>query len=187
MWKVYGAPIETIQTIDKQQGYLEKEKEKFVRSLEVNKKDFDIKIGELETLVSNFKNYQDGEKYEEVAGFAKDIKQRIDEAIENANLINRRQRLAELEEETDYTSVNQMNKDFIQYYNMWTTVESWNKKYDSWINGPFEELDAMDVEETAETAKKTMSQVMRFFRDKELPGIMKIADSIKGKVDDFMP
>jgi dynein heavy chain len=80
-----------------------------------------------------------------------------------------------------------MNKDFLPYFNLWTTVDSWMSKYNGWINGPFEELDAMDVEETAENAKKTMSQVMRFFRDKELPGIMKIADSIKTKVDDFMP
>ena len=28
---------------------------------------------------------------------------------------------------------------------------------------------------------------MRFFRDKELPGLMKIADNIKQKVDEFMP
>ena len=83
--------------------------------------------------------------------------------------------------------MSQLNKDFAQYYNLWTTVEAWNNKYESWVNGPFEELDAMDLEETAENAKKTMSQVMRFFRDKELPGIMKIADSIKTKVDDFMP
>jgi dynein heavy chain len=32
-----------------------------------------------------------------------------------------------------------------------------------------------------------MSQVMRYFRDKELPGIIKIADGIKTKVDEFAP
>ena len=76
-----------------------------MRALEVNKKDFDIKIMELEGLVGSFKIYQDASIYDEVTNNARDIKHRIDEAIENANLINRRQRLAELEEETDYTSV----------------------------------------------------------------------------------
>ena len=76
-----------------------------MRALEVNKKDFDIKIMELEGLVGSFKIYQDASIYDEVTNNARDIKNRIDEAIENANLINRRQRLAELEEETDYTSV----------------------------------------------------------------------------------
>jgi len=80
-----------------------------------------------------------------------------------------------------------MSKDFIQYYNLWTTVEAWNKRYHSWLNDPFDELDSVQVEETVENAKKTMSQVMRYFRDKELPGIIKIADSIKTKVDEFAP
>ena len=31
MWRVYGAPIETIQRIEKQQGYLDKQKEIFVK------------------------------------------------------------------------------------------------------------------------------------------------------------
>ena len=105
MWKVYGSPIETIQTIQKQQGFLEKEKEKFVRQLDVSKKDFDVKIMEMENLVGSFKNYQDGESYEEVAQIAKDIKARIDDAMENAKLINNRQNLAELEDVTDYTTV----------------------------------------------------------------------------------
>ncbi len=32
-----------------------------------------------------------------------------------------------------------------------------------------------------------MSQVLRFFRDKEFPKILKIADSMKKKIDDFKP
>jgi len=105
MWKVYGSPIETIQTIQKQQGFLEKEKEKFVRQLDVSKKDFDVKIMEMENLVGSFKNYQDGDAYEEVAQIAKDIKARIDDAMEMAKLINNRQNLAELDDVTDYTTV----------------------------------------------------------------------------------
>jgi dynein heavy chain len=92
-----------------------------------------------------------------------------------------------LEDITDYSAVIQMSKDFVQYYNLWTVVESWNKRHHSWINDPFEELDPVQVEDTVELAKKTMAQVMRFFRDKELPGIIKIADSIKTKVDEFAP
>ena len=31
MWRVYGAPQETVQRIEKQQGFLEKEKERFIK------------------------------------------------------------------------------------------------------------------------------------------------------------
>jgi dynein heavy chain len=32
-----------------------------------------------------------------------------------------------------------------------------------------------------------MAQVIRLFRDKDLPGILKIAEQIKGEVDEFKP
>ena len=32
-----------------------------------------------------------------------------------------------------------------------------------------------------------MAQVIRLFRDKELPGIMKIAESIKNDIEEFKP
>ena len=45
---------------------------------------------ELDNQVGTFKNYQDGAAYEEVAQIAKNVKQRIDEALETAKLINNR-------------------------------------------------------------------------------------------------
>ena len=46
---------------------------------------------------------------------------------------------------------------------------------------------SVQVEELVDNAKKTMAQVQRFFRDKELPGILKIAEGIKDAVEEFAP
>ena len=51
----------------------------------------------------------------------------------------------------------------------------------------FANLDAQQLEETVDNSNKSMAQVTRFFRDKELPGILKIAESIKAEVEDFKP
>lgn len=67
MWRVFGAPQETCLRIEKQQGFLEKEKEKFVKQMENNKKDFNNQITELENLTGSFKQYSDPEQFEEVA------------------------------------------------------------------------------------------------------------------------
>lgn len=37
LWRVYGAPLETVQRIEKQQGFLEKEKDRFVKQMEAGK------------------------------------------------------------------------------------------------------------------------------------------------------
>ena len=83
--------------------------------------------------------------------------------------------------------ITQMTKDFKPYYDLWTVVEQWRTCHHSWLHDAFEEVDATTVEETVDNANKTMAQVMRFFRDKELPGILKIAEGVKRAVEDFKP
>lgn len=48
-------------------------------------------------------------------------------------------------------------------------------------------LDAQRMEETVDTSNKTMAQVIRFFREKDFPSILKIGEQIKNEVDEFKP
>ena len=52
MWRVFGAPKETVERIEKQQGFLEKEKEKFTKQMENQKKDFNNQITDLENEIA---------------------------------------------------------------------------------------------------------------------------------------
>jgi dynein heavy chain len=70
---------------------------------------------------------------------------------------------------------------------LWTTLENWKTSHKSWLYDPFEDLNAQKLEETVDTSNKTMAQVIRFFRDKEIPGIMKIAEQTKAEIDAFKP
>lgn len=65
--------------------------------------------------------------------------------------------MAELEDITDYSSLTQMNKDFTFYYNLWTVVETWYNSHNSWLNDPFDELNAEEVEEVVDHSNKTMA------------------------------
>lgn len=89
--------------------------------------------------------------------------------------------------DTDYSQIQIMNKEYQPYYNLWTTVDNWRKSHKSWLYDEFAELDATKMEETVDGSVKTMAQVIRLFRDKELPGILKIAESIKVDIDEFKP
>jgi dynein heavy chain len=89
--------------------------------------------------------------------------------------------------DTDYSQISIMVKEFQPYYNLWTTVDNWRKSHKSWLYDEFAVLDAPKLEETVDTSNKVMAQVIRLFRDKELPGILKIAESIKGEVEEFKP
>ncbi len=88
---------------------------------------------------------------------------------------------------TDYSKITEEAKKFQPFFNLWTTLDNWKTSHKSWLHDPFEELDAAKLEETVDAANKTMAQVIRFFRDKEMPGIMKIADQTKQDIDEFKP
>ena len=52
---------------------------------------------------------------------------------------------------------------------------------------PWDELDAIKLEETFENCLKVINQVVRGFRDKDAKDMLEIANVVKGKVDDFKP
>lgn len=114
------------------------------------------------------------------------IHARLMNANEQAKIFNNREMLTGLPD-TDYSQIGLMIKDFQPYYNLWTTVDNWKKSYKSWMYDDFSLLDAAKLEETVDTSNKTMAQVIRLFRDKELPGILKIAEITKSDIDEFKP
>jgi dynein heavy chain len=102
-------------------------------------------------------------------------------------MINNRESLVEYEDIADYSGIQAMQKEFKPYYDLWTVVETWKKSHASWLNDPFDEIDASQVEECVDNSSKVMAQVLRYFRDKELPDILKIAEIVRVQVEEFKP
>jgi len=69
-----------------------------------------------------------------------------------------------------------MQKDFIPYSNLWLTADKWFKHHKSWLNDEWATLDAVEAEKFVDEATRTLSGVIRYFRDtKKIPAILKIA------------
>ena len=177
-WELFGAPKDTFELIDRQSQFLEKEKERFMQLMVGNQGDFVEELNDLETLVSTFAQYQDMNQHEEIANIVKSVNNRLKKAQEDARLFNSRELLIGLDQ-TDYSQLNQMTKDFSYFSNLWLQTDNWFKSHESWLNDAWEQLDAPKLEDTVETCNKTMTQVMRYFRDKDLPQILSIAETMK--------
>ena len=50
-----------------------------------------------------------------------------------------------------------MAKDFQPYSNLWLTTRTWFKSHASWLNDPWEKLNAADLDATFENCNKIMS------------------------------
>lgn len=83
-----------------------------------------------------------------------------------------------------------LSKEFQPYSNLWRTIRNWKKCHKSWMEDPWEQLDAPELDNTFEQSNKVMNSVYRFFRDKEgdeLKKIFEIAETMKKQIDAFKP
>lgn len=122
--------------------------------------------------------------YEEVAAQAKEVWSKLNWCTENAKMYNNREALTG-NDETSYDNINLSVKEFEPLYNLWTTTETWRKSHHSWLNDEFDKLDAVFLSECVENSEKIMNKVIRQLKGKEVPGIEKIAVTVKEEVEAF--
>jgi len=185
-WSLFGAPQKIIGVIEAQSQVLEKQREGFTKAMETEQDEFEETLDNLAITVGGFAAFDDLNRYDEIAVDVESVNQRVQDCIEQSRLYNQREFLVG-KEQKDYTRLQQMAKDFQPYSNLWLTTRQWFKSHQKWLGDSWEKLNAGDLDATFENCNKVMSQVLRFFRDKDFPKITKIADNMKKNIDDFKP
>lgn len=103
-WNLYGAPQRVMAVIEEQVQILEKEKERFLKEMELEQEEFMEGLDNLATTVEGFASYDNMDKYLENAEAVESINQRLQECIEKARMYNQREYLVG-KETTDYTKL----------------------------------------------------------------------------------
>lgn len=180
------SPRMTFELIDRQTLYLEKEKEKLINQMFGDQNNFKAEVTQLETTISTLSQYNDINNSQEVAEIVRNTHEKMKKAHEKAKKFTNRERLMGLNE-TDYSGLQVLSKEYEPYYNLWTTVDDWFANHRAWLNDPWEQLDAPDMEEKVTNYIKTLNKVIRYFRDKDMGTILRIGESIKSELDLFKP
>lgn len=76
-----------------------------------------------------------------------------------------------------------MAKDFLPYSHLWRTTTNWLKNIDVWLYGEWNMINAEECERFVEDAIKDLVYAIRYFKDKEIVHILKIAESVKVQID----
>ena len=82
-------------------------------------------------------------------------------------------------DQTDYSKLFQVVKDFQPYANLWRTVHGWFKGSANWYHDSWEETDALAAERFVEDGGRILSQVARYFKERDPTlylGIVKITE-----------
>lgn len=121
-----------------------------------------------------------------MAQTAIDVNKCLNQFIEDAKKFNSREALFEMET-TSYDKIQSMMKEFQPYSNLWITADNWNKYYQSWMKDPLETVDAVQGEKFVEESVRILTGVTRFFKDRNINGVLKIAQQVKQNFDEFRP
>lgn len=88
---------------------------------------------------------------------------------------------------TDYNKISSMVKEFTPYSNLWITAHNWFANIQKWMHGDWETLDAPAAEKFVEESVRILASVNRFFKERDIEAILKIASAVKAQLDEFKP
>lgn len=82
-------------------------------------------VESLEQTIHNFHSHQKIDNHEEIAKNVESVQSQLVQYVEDAKKYNFRESLFELDEQTDFSQLQSMGRDFQPYSNLWTITHKW--------------------------------------------------------------
>lgn len=164
----------------------DKIEENFYQKMKEEQKDFSKKIEELGRDASAFAQ-RTGMTNDVIAKNAADVKkiqQKIKKYQDDVAKFNNQELLFKAQV-SEYGELKRIVRDFQPFANFWTTTHEWRTEVAQCFHDPFENLDAILIDDNVKKAEKTMAKSITTFKD--LPQISKMAQKIKDEIKEFKP
>jgi dynein heavy chain len=112
----------------------------------------------------------------------KKIESKLAELSDTISKINTEEEL--LEWEKTLFPKHQSSSEILEpYKKLWETTSYFQTEYTKWMNGPFKDLVAEEVEESVNSMYRTMFKLSKTYADLNVP--KKVAENVKTKLDKF--
>jgi hypothetical protein len=83
-WKLFGAPQRIMEAIESQTAILEKQKEAFIKAMELEQEEFEETLDSLALTVEGFSTYDDLTKYMDIAENVESVNERLKQCVEQS-------------------------------------------------------------------------------------------------------
>nr|XP_006820578.1 PREDICTED: dynein heavy chain 3, axonemal-like [Saccoglossus kowalevskii] len=110
------------------------------------------------------------------------IQKKLEDARDELESLNKEEELLEWEP-TQFPILQYMFQLKAPYDQLWNTALKFHTNFEFWMNGPFLDLNAEQVEEEVGNMWRNMYKLAKSFNDQ--PGPQRIANNVKGKIDKF--
>ncbi|KAI9175897.1 hypothetical protein H9P43_006261 [Blastocladiella emersonii ATCC 22665] len=183
-WAAFGWPQQVDKLLKQAEESLATDEQTFIRTLQSDQELFKERLHHLGGVIAEFSHHADLSKLGEIVAEVQKVTLELKEAQALAQVYNSRERLFNLPV-TNYDELATMAKDFEPYRTLWTNAADWIKWKAAWLNGPFLDLIAEDVEKSLMGAWRAMFKTVKTF--KQAPGCLAVATQLKDEMEAFKP
>lgn len=186
-WVMFGSPGDVKREMSKVEDYLDERHKSFLATQDQEQIVFDTRLEELEKVVEGFGQYDDIAQVNEVAEMVKNLNEEIKQCQDLVRLYNSREVLFD-RDQTDYSNLGTMVKNFEPYSNLWKTAGDWVSNKESWLKGAFDSIDPKYCENEVTGGIRLLFKTIRTLsQNEETKGIAGIAEQIKLELEEFKP
>ena len=185
-WTVMGMPGKIAQKIEEVKASNETLKNKQNEEMAADQIKFVTQLVELEQEVVGLEQLVDLEQVKEISTRVKTLEVNLAEAQEKARLFNSRETLFEADL-TDYEDLSRVVKMFEPFAGLWQTANDWTNLFASWVDGPFVNLEAEEMEKLVEKFSLVIAKTTKYFNKQGMDAQADIATLIKKQIEEFKP
>ncbi|XP_078090943.1 dynein axonemal heavy chain 3-like [Mustelus asterias] len=147
--------------------------------------DFTKRIAETAALLKKFQKKDRMSEAQQYVYKLEDISTRLREFTEEKALINHEEVLLETGHIHPYHQIQNVIHTLEPFEKLWKTAVQFNLHYDRWMNGPFLQVNAEEVEQEVQSLWRVSYKLTKIFNHPDLHGPLKVATTIKTKLEKF--
>ena len=151
-------------TITTAKTLIAKQRERFLVNLIESQTTLSEDIKALQLQIKNLMTYKTIDQLAEAAALAKSCQANLTDCTNRAKVCNSRE-VNFSREQTDYSILSTMAKEFNPFYLIWTSIDNFLKKSEEYKNVPLKELNGLEVQEMNDSVKKHLVQSIKILKD----------------------
>ncbi|KAJ8395762.1 hypothetical protein AAFF_G00029990 [Aldrovandia affinis] len=183
-WAAVGWPYKIATQVETVNAQHEEDKERFHKLQLADQNTFQERLDTMQMLVAGFSAYMDIGRAHEVSTEVRRITKQLKDAKDLAQLYNSRERLFG-SSITNYDRLQDIERDFQPFHDLWTGASDWMHWQESWLQGPLSAIDPEVLERNVNDIYRTMHKCIKQFKD--IPACQNIATKVRERVEEFQP
>lgn len=183
-WDVFRWPGMLASEIAKQERNLRTLEYQFKADLGEEQSDYNQEINNIKGDIAKLKDLTQLSAAPKNALTVRNIRGNLNKADERAKLYNSREMLFGAPP-TDYSELQDLNKKFEPFYDLWDCAEKWLTNVELWTNGPFLSLDSDSVENAVSVLLRNLAKSAKSFERLGLSQCNIIAAQVRDEVSEF--